>query len=181
MQRHGYRLNGGKPVIILGWSGGGQIAIGAVTFLAPLPGPIYVISLGGMLSDDYGLEAVDHLWHLFGTGDPLQAMGGVMFAGRWPIMPQSPWNKALGSGKIDMIPLGPYAHNGKGNYFDMETKLPNDGLSRSYGQKTLDTIVRILTEEGIFKPSRPGDHRAGGARRERPRGATWPRNADDLG
>ena len=152
LQSHGYRLNGGKPVIILGWSGGGQIAIGAVTFLAPLPGPIYVVSLGGMLSDDFGLDAVDHLWHLFGTGDPLQAMGGVMFAGRWPIMPQSPWNKALGSGKIDMIPLGPYAHNGVGNYFDMATQLPNDALGRSYGQKTLDTIVRILTEEGVFKP-----------------------------
>jgi hypothetical protein len=59
----------------------------------------------------------------------------------------------MARGRIDMIPLGPYAHNGKGNYFDMATKLPNDALGRTFGQKTLDTIVRLLTEEGVFKPT----------------------------
>ena len=152
LQRHGYRPDGGKPVVILGWSGGGQIAIGASTFLASMPGPIYVISVGGMLSDDPGLNVIDHLWHLFGTGDPLQALGGLMFSGRWPLLPQSPWNRAMADGKIDLIPLGPYTHNGKGNYFDMETRLPNDGLGRTYGEKTLDTITRILIEHSVFKP-----------------------------
>lgn len=148
---HGYRPSSGKPIVVLGWSGGGQIAIGSVTYLAPLPGPIYVISVGGMLSDDIGLEQIDHLWHLYGVADPLQWLGGVMYAGRWPLMPNSPWNDAMANGKIDIICLGSYKHNGKGNYFDMETKLPNDARGRTHGQKTLDTIVHILADQGVLK------------------------------
>ena len=149
--RNGYRPESGRPIVVLGWSGGGQIAIGSVTYLAPLPGPIYVISVGGMLSDDIGFDRVDHLWHLYGTADPLQALGGVLFAGRWPILPKSPWNNAMANGKIDIMCLGPYAHNGKGNYFDMETKLPNDKRGRTYGEKSLDTIAYILTQQDILK------------------------------
>ena len=147
--RHGMHPRSSKPVIMLGWSGGGQIAIGSVEYLAGLPGPIYVISIGGMLSDDPGLKKVDHLWHLYGVADPLQALGTVFFAGRWPIMPQSPWNTAMADGKIDMICLGQFGHNGKGNYFDMVTPVTNDKKGRTHGQKTLDTIVRILNEEGL--------------------------------
>lgn len=148
--RNGYRPNGGKPIILLGWSGGGQIAIGAVEYLSALPGSIYAISVGGMLSDDPGLEKIDHLWHLYGVADPLQALGSVFFAGRWPIMPNSPWNKAMADGRIDIICLGKYGHNGKGNYFDMVTPLTNDAKGRTHGQKTLDTIVRILNEQGLI-------------------------------
>ena len=97
--RHGMHPRSSKPIIMLGWSGGGQIAIGSVEYLAGLPGPIYVISIGGMLSDDPGLKKVDHLWHLYGVADPLQALGSVFFAGRWPIMPQSPWNTAMADGQ----------------------------------------------------------------------------------
>ena len=51
----GYPLGRGVPVTILGWSGGGQIAVGAAAFLRTLLGaPIYVISLGGLLADDPG-------------------------------------------------------------------------------------------------------------------------------
>ena len=149
--RHGYRPLKRKPVVLLGWSGGGQIAIGSAAFLAPMVGDVYEISVGGMLSDDPGFYNVKHLWHLFGEKDKLQALGHLLFAGRWQIKPQSPWNRAMRAGKIDLIPLGPVNHNGKGNYFDMETKLPDDPQDRTYGEKTLETIQRVLTEAGLLK------------------------------
>lgn len=147
---HGYRPEGKRPIVLLGWSGGGQISIGAANYLAALPSPIYVISLGGMLSDDPGLEKLTHLWHLYGVADPLQALGGVLYAGRWPLMPNSPWNHAMANGLIDIICLGYYTHNGKGNYFDMETKLPNDARGRSHGEKTIDTIEHILADQKLI-------------------------------
>jgi hypothetical protein len=147
--RNGMHPRSDKPIILLGWSGGGQIAIGAVQYLAGLPGPIYVISVGGMLSDDPGLDKVDHLWHLYGVADQLQALGEVMFAGRSPLKPKSTWNNAMADGRIDLICLGQYCHNGKGNYFDMLTPLTKDKKKRTHGQKTLDTIVRILNEEDL--------------------------------
>ena len=147
--RHGYRPLKRKPVVLLGWSGGGQIAIGAVTYLAPMIGDVYVISVGGMLSDDIGLRQVKHLWHLYGEKDQLQALGQKLFAGRWPTKPQSPWNRTRRAGKIDLIALGPFKHNGQGNYFDMATKLPDE--NRTYGEKTLDTIAQVLTKAGLLK------------------------------
>lgn len=147
--RHGYRPLKRKPVVLLGWSGGGQIAIGAVTYLAPMIGDVYVVSVGGMLSDDIGLHQVKHLWHLYGKKDQLQALGQKLFAGRWPTKPQSPWNRARRTGKIDLIPLGPFKHNGQGNYFDMTTPLP--GEARTYGEKTLDTIEQVLTKANLLK------------------------------
>ena len=148
--RNGMHPRSRKPIVLLGWSGGGQVAIGAVQYLAGLPGPIYVISVGGMLSDDPGLDKVDHLWHLYGVADPLQALGGVMFAGRSPLKPRSPWNNAMAEGKIDLICLGQFVHNGAGNYFDMVTPVLKDKKGRTCGQKTLDTIVRILNDESLI-------------------------------
>jgi len=152
LREKGYRPENKRPIVLLGWSGGGQISIGAANYLAALPSPLYVISLGGMLSDDPGLEKLTHLWHLYGVADPLQALGSVLYAGRWPILPNSPWNQAMANGRIDIICLGAYTHNGKGNYFDMETKLPNDARGRTHGEKTLDTIVHILTDQKLLRP-----------------------------
>ncbi|MFN8497765.1 MAG: hypothetical protein U0641_07905 [Anaerolineae bacterium] len=147
--RAGYRPGSKKPVTILGWSGGGQIAIGAAIYLPGIDAPLRVVSLGGMLSDDVGLLRIHHLWHLYGTKDVVQAMGPRMFAGRWPIMKDSPWNRQTRAGKISMIPLGPYVHNGKGNYFDMESKLPDGTV---YGERTVDTIVECLASAGLIRP-----------------------------
>lgn len=151
--RHGYQPNKGKPVVLLGWSGGGQIAIGAVSYLAAGTGAVYVVSVGGMLSDDIGFDRVTHLWHLYGSKDQLQALGQKLFAGRWPTKPQSPWNRALRAGKIDLIPLGPFKHNGACNYFDMVTVIPEEG--RTYGEKTLETIAQVLTGAGLLPADRP--------------------------
>ncbi|MFO7634393.1 MAG: hypothetical protein R6W76_17725 [Caldilinea sp.] len=151
LQEYGYRPENKRPIVLLGWSGGGQIAIGSANYLAALPSPIYVVSLGGMLSDDPGLEKLTHLWHLYGVADPLQALGGVLYAGRWPLTPNSPWNSAMANGLTDIICLGYYTHNGKGNYFDMETKLPNDARGRTHGEKTIDTIEHILSDQGLIK------------------------------
>ena len=151
LREKGYRPQNKRPIILLGWSGGGQISIGAASYLAALPSPIFVLSIGGMLSDDPGLEKLTHLWHLYGVADPLQALGGVLYAGRWPILPNSPWNQAMANGRMDIICLGAYTHNGQGNYFDMATALPNDARGRTHGEKTLDTIVHILTSPGLLR------------------------------
>jgi hypothetical protein len=124
--RHGYPIGSGIPVTLLGWSGGGQIALGAAWYLPGLIGaPVSIISVGGVMSDDMGIERTEHLWHMWGDKDPLAPLGQKLYAGRWKYFPNSGWNRALAAGKITLIPLGPFAHNGKGNYFDNETKLPD--------------------------------------------------------
>ena len=148
--RHGYRLGSGVPVTLLGWSGGGQIALGSGWYLPGMIGaPVRVISLGGVMSDDVGIERVARLWHLWGQDDPLAPLGHWLYPGRWKIFPASSWNRALAAGKIVLVPLGPYTHNGKGNYFDNETTLPG---GETHMQYALSKVKQALVEAGLVSP-----------------------------
>jgi hypothetical protein len=142
--RHGYRPGSGAPVTLLGWSGGVQIALGAAWYLpGMLGGPVYVVSLGGVMSDDMGVQRIEHLWHLWGQKDLLVPLGKWLYAGRWKFFPGSVWNRALAAGKITLIPLGPYAHNGKGSYFDNQTTLPS---GETHMQHLLSQVLGVLAE-----------------------------------
>ena len=146
LRRKGYQLDGGKPVTMIGWSGGAQISIGAAWYLGMGRIPVRVVSIGGMMSDDPGLARVEHLWHLRGSKDVFEKLGGVMFAGRWPRAAFSPWSDALKQGRIEIVELGPMAHNAKEHYFDQTVHGP-DG--RTYLQVTIDAVVAVLTGEQV--------------------------------
>ena len=139
--RHGYRLGSGVPVTLVGWSGGAQISVGAAWYLGLTKIPLELISIGGMMSDDYGLDRLRHVYHLRGTNDPFEKLGWVMFAGRWPIAVGSPWSRATKEGRITIYDIGPMQHNVKDHYFDPEAFAP-DG--RSYLQVTSDAVVALL-------------------------------------
>lgn len=149
--RHGYQIGSGKPVTMLGWSGGGQISLGTAYFLrGNLKAPIRIISVGGVMADDPGLDQIEHLFHFYGTKDPVQGLGAKLYAGRWPVFAQSRWNRAMRAGKITMTELGPMTHMGTGNYWDWKTDLP-DG--RSCAQTTLDAVIDVLTSEKLLPPA----------------------------
>ncbi|NTU81597.1 MAG: hypothetical protein HGA45_19820 [Chloroflexales bacterium] len=151
LQLRGYRLGSGKPVTLLGFSGGGQIALGTATFLKPmLKAPVRVISIGGVMSDDVGLNYITKLYHLWGHLDPLQGLGEKLYAGRWKWFPNSDWNRALAAGKIEFVDMGQMNHNGPTNYFSWTAFTP-DG--RSHALATIDTIGEILVKEGLMDPA----------------------------
>ncbi len=122
--RHGYPLDNGTPVTLLGWSGGGQIALGAAWYLPGLiGGPVYVLSLGGVMFDDIGLN-VERLWHPVGekTRSPPGESACMPDAGRSSRRRRG--IAPLVEGKIVLIPLGPFTHNGKGNYLTTRRRCP---------------------------------------------------------
>jgi pimeloyl-ACP methyl ester carboxylesterase len=150
--RHGYPLGSGIPITLLGWSGGGQIALGAAWYLPGLTGaPVRVISVGGVMADDPGIQRVEQLWHLWGQKDPLAPLGGWLYAGRWPYFANSVWNRALAAGQITLIPLGPFTHNGKGNYFDNQTTLLSGETHLEY---VLTRVKGVLVEAGLVPVQR---------------------------
>jgi len=144
LRRHGYQFGSGKPVYLLGYSGGGQISVGAVPYLKQqLAAPIYVISLAGIISADPGLMEVEHLYHLRGHNDKVERLGRLICPGRWPLMQHSYWNQALQRGSISIIDMGPMTHNGLGAYLDVESTLPN---GHSYLDETVDTLVQLMRQ-----------------------------------
>lgn len=145
---HGYQIGSKTPVTLLGWSGGSQIALGAAWYLpGMIDAPVSVISVGGVMSDDMGIKRIHHLWHMWGQKDPLAPLGGYLYAGRWKVFPNSVWNRLLEEGKITLIPLGPFTHNGKGNYFDNEMTLPN---GETHMRFVLSQVKAALSDDGLI-------------------------------
>ena len=141
---NGYVPASGTPVTLLGFSGGGQISVGALPHLRRvLQAPVEVISLGGVFAGSNQFLAAEHLFHLVGERDRVERIGPVAFPGRWRLQPLSYWNRARRRGKVSLISLGPVGHELPGGIFDAKALLA-DG--RSHLQQTLDLVSAILTE-----------------------------------
>lgn len=142
----GYPVGSKTPITLIGYSGGGQMSMGAVSFLKQtLDAPIEVISLAGVISGNTEVMKVEHLYHLVGEKDNVEKLGSIMFPGRWPILFLSNWNRAKRRGKISLISLGPVAHNGPDGLMAAEVLL-RDG--RSHLQQTVEIITGILLKKG---------------------------------
>ena len=152
----GYPLGSKKPIALIGYSGGGQMSMGAVSFLKQATGaPIEVISLAGVISGNTGAMEVERLYHLVGEKDGVEKLGPIMFPGRWSLLFLSNWNRAKRRDKISFVSLGPVAHNAEAGPMGGE-KLP-DG--RTYLQQTLDIISGILTKNWGATGLNPDDFR----------------------
>ena len=80
----GYGVGTGTPITLIGYSGGAQIALGAAFYLVHEFGaPLTVISLGGVLGDDPGLENIDKLHHLWGSNDLEARLATMVVPARW--------------------------------------------------------------------------------------------------
>ncbi|TVQ09368.1 MAG: CAAX protease [Leptolyngbya sp. DLM2.Bin27] len=142
LMHHGYPADGGIPLTLIGYSGGGQIAMGIMPFLKrALGAPVEVISLAGVISGNSQVLEAEQLYHLVGAKDPVERLGPIMFPRRWAIAPLSYWNRAKRKGNITFIPLGPVGHQVPGGVLDDQAFLP-DG--RSHLQQTLDFTLDIL-------------------------------------
>lgn len=142
LKARGYPEGGGVPVTLIGYSGGGQIALGAAPYLkAAVKAPVQVISMGGVMSGDPGVLAIDKLYHLCGEHDWVEKIGPVFFPGRWRILRYSPWNRAKDLGLIEFVSMGPMTHTGKHDYLDHKHSLP-DG--RNHFEHTAQVITDII-------------------------------------
>jgi hypothetical protein len=105
-------------VILIGTSGGVQIALGATSYLNEwLNADLMVVSVGGDFDGNTGFEAVDHMYHLQGSRDWVEDIPRFVFASRWPLTVGSPFNQARSSGRYTVIASGPHSHDGAEGYF----------------------------------------------------------------
>ncbi len=153
----GYPLGSQIPVTLIGYSGGGQMSMGAVSFLKQaLQSPVEVISLSGVISGNTGAVQVDRLYHLVGNQDGVERLGPIMFPGRWALMFLSNWNCAKRRGKISFVSLGPVGHNGETGPMGEGKVLP-DG--RTPLQQTVDIMTGILVKDWDVTGLNPADFR----------------------
>ncbi len=141
LQGHGYVPGSKVPVTLVGFSGGGQMALGAATMLSLLGVPVSVVSIGGVFSADPAFDHVQHFWDIRGSRDKTRLLGPLAFPGRWAVTASSPWHRAMDDGRVTVIDGGPVVHEGRGSYF--EGKRPDrDGVVPA--DRLVDTLVHIL-------------------------------------
>ena len=149
--RHGYRFGSDKPVILITLSGSGQISVGCVPILKRLlRRPIWIASIGGILTDDPGILETEHVYHLSGSLDNTQHMPRFFFPGVWPIFSQSAINRARRQGKITVFDVGPMKHMRQGDYMSRSATLPG---GQRYVDKTIDVLTEIMARIELDAPA----------------------------
>jgi hypothetical protein len=139
---HGYRRGSGVPVTLLGYSGGGQMAAGAATFLKhATDGPVDIVSLGGVISGNAHILETEHLYHFVGQRDTIERLGPLLFPSRWPVAVLSRWNRARRLGKVSIYSLGPVGHQVPGGMLDPALVLAS---GQSALEQTLERIDQVL-------------------------------------
>jgi hypothetical protein len=142
LRAEGWNDDARPPVLLIGYSGGGQIALGAAGPLARRLGrTIDVVSLGGVMASPRSLDGLGQVVHLRGRNDHVARIGAAFFPGRWPLVGWSTWNRARAQGRIDIVDLGEMDHTGRDGYLD-DAGVASDG--RSYLDVTVGAIVRTV-------------------------------------
>jgi hypothetical protein len=138
----GYQPDSGVPVVLLSYSGGAQVATGAVRDLhTQLRSPLLVITLGGFHNGANDLTHAEHVHQLTSASDRIERVGTWIFPQRWRLFRRSGWNRARRAGKITVHRLDPATHLGPRSYISPEARLP-DG--RSYLDRTTDTVIALI-------------------------------------
>ncbi|MEU8154842.1 hypothetical protein AB0B94_14335 [Micromonospora sp. NPDC048986] len=144
LQVAGYRPNSGIPVVLLSYSGGAQVASGAVSELwSQLRTPLWLITLGGFHNGANDITHAQHLDQLTSAGDWIERVGTWIFPQRWRLFRRSGWNRAEREGKITVHRLDPATHIGPRSYIAPEARLP-DG--RSHLDRTTDTVLALIRD-----------------------------------
>ncbi|WP_225873220.1 hypothetical protein [Cellulosimicrobium composti] len=153
----GYRAGTGTLVVLLCYSGGAQVATGAVRELyAQLRAPIVIVTVGGFHSGTNDLADAEHVYRLTSGADWIERFGTVVFPARWRsrVTRRSAWNRAVRAGRVTDVDLSPAAHIGAGSYISPDACAP-DG--RTFLDRTTDEVLRAVRRHA--DASRAGDVR----------------------
>ncbi|MDQ4110685.1 MAG: hypothetical protein M3306_06235 [Actinomycetota bacterium] len=142
----GYPSTDGPPVVLLSYSGGAQVATGAVAVIYERLGvePL-VINIGGFHNGANDLRHAAHIHEITSRQDWIQRLGEKLFLQRWPLYRASSWNRAIAAGKVSVIALDPATHVGPNSYISPVAYLP-DG--RSHLGRTTDTVRELIDQHG---------------------------------
>ncbi|MEU2896482.1 hypothetical protein ABZ690_35505 [Streptomyces sp. NPDC006967] len=146
LRRAGYRPHSGVPVVLLSYSGGAQVATGAVEELHDqLAAPLLLITLGGFHNGANDLTHARHLHQLTSAHDRIERVCTWIFPQRWRLLRSSGWNRARRAGKVTVHRLDPATHLGRRSYISRESHRP-DG--RSHLDHTTDTVLALVRAVG---------------------------------
>ncbi|NMF86513.1 hypothetical protein E1H13_24900 [Nodosilinea sp. P-1105] len=128
-------------LVLIGTSGGAQVALGAVEHLkAWLPAELTVISMGGVFDGRSGFDHARQVYHYHGSEDLVDNVGSIIFPSRWRWTWASSFNQARRADRYQAIPSGPHEHDGDRGYFGQN---PIDDGNQTYLDITIDELLQL--------------------------------------
>ncbi|HEY9691388.1 MAG TPA: hypothetical protein V6D15_04250 [Oculatellaceae cyanobacterium] len=130
-------------IILIGTSGGVEVALNAVPYLKQWLASqtkIIVVSIGGVFNGRNGFQETEHIYHLRGERDLVEDLGGVLFPSRWLWNVTSPFVQARLRGIYTSIISGNHAHDGEQGYFGEDLI---DNSQTKYVDLTLQQVNQL--------------------------------------
>ena len=129
----------GNEIILFGYSGGAEMAMGVADYLRRIcSSPLQIITCCGVFSGNQIIDQVNSIYTLIGTRDPVAAFGQIAYLGRSPLLPLSNWNKESTRGIIKRVEIKGMSHNGKTGPF-----------SKLYKHQVVNSIITCLGNEAV--------------------------------
>ncbi|MBM5806827.1 MAG: alpha/beta hydrolase [Cyanobacteria bacterium M_surface_10_m2_179] len=121
----GFRPGAGSRIVLTGYSGGAEMAMGVADYLRRITqAPVSIISFCGVFSGNQVLDQLSGITTIVGSKDPVAAFGRIAYPGRSPLLPLSNWNKAQAAGCIQRLEIEGMNHNGSRGPFSERFRLP---------------------------------------------------------
>lgn len=109
----GFHPSFGTPITLLGYSGGGEMAMGMADYLRRICRcPVRIITFCGVFSGNQELSKVEGITTVAGSRDPMELIGPILYPGRSPLLPLTRWNQAVSHGTVRRILIPGMTHNG---------------------------------------------------------------------
>ena len=113
LAEEGFDPSQGSELVLLGYSGGGEMAMGVADYLRSIcKVPVQIITFCGVFSGNQRLERTKQVTLVVGTRDPVAAFGRIAYPGRLPLLPFSKWNKVRRQGLVHREVIDGMNHNG---------------------------------------------------------------------
>ena len=114
----GLRQDSDQRIVLLGYSGGGEMAMGMADVLQVICRcPVQILTFCGVFSGNQRLSQVAGIAMVVGSRDPVAALGQLRFPGRSPLLPLSNGNQARLAGGVRRQVVAGMGHNGRSGPF----------------------------------------------------------------
>jgi len=116
----GFQPSSAARVVLVGYSGGGEMAIGTAEILQQLCRvPVQVITVCGVFSGNGALETIRDVAMVVGSRDPVAALGQIAYPGRLSLLFLSNWNRWQRKNPLHRYPIEGMSHNGASGPFSV--------------------------------------------------------------
>ena len=140
----GFRPHQASRIILVGYSGGGEMAIGTAEILQQLCRVrVQVITICGVFSGNGELESVNDVAMVVGSQDPVAALGRIAYPGRLSFLPLSNWNCWQRHHSLQRYMIEGMSHNGSSGPF-----------STAFRGAVVEAICRELERSLLSPPQR---------------------------